>query len=99
VVLCPPHHANLLYVRAGDWGNEFQGSSFNPDAPDFEAYPDARKATFLRTTIHAADVLFIPAGWFHQVTNAVLTFAVNFYVGYRHPVVLDDQPPSVARPG
>ena len=48
---------------------------------DFPAYKNAR-AKALEVTMEPGDVLFIPALWFHSITNCDFSVAVNTF--FRH---------------
>ncbi|WP_458129625.1 cupin-like domain-containing protein [Pseudomonas sp. Z2-11] len=78
--LAAPHHREAL----GTWSTAPQGGldgcDFNPDAPDYERFPHARDVTFMRVTLEAGDLLFLPEGWFHQVESVATSLSVNFWV-------------------
>nr|WP_217501401.1 cupin-like domain-containing protein [Pseudomonas brassicacearum] len=78
--LAAPHHREAL----GTWSTAPQGGldgcDFNPDAPDYQRFPLARDVTFLRVTLEAGDLLFLPEGWFHQVESVSTSLSVNFWV-------------------
>jgi len=78
--LAAPHHRTAL----GTWSTSPQGGldgcDFNPDAPDYQRFPSARNVTFLRVTLQAGDLLFLPEGWFHQVESTSTSLSVNFWV-------------------
>ncbi|WP_454563829.1 cupin-like domain-containing protein [Pseudomonas sp. AIG] len=78
--LAAPHHREAL----GTWSTApeggLDGCDFNPDAPDYERFPAAREVPFLRVTLEAGDLLFLPEGWFHQVESVSTSLSVNFWV-------------------
>ncbi|MFJ2482036.1 cupin-like domain-containing protein [Pseudomonas sp. NPDC087598] len=78
--LAAPHHRPAL----GTWSTAPQGGldgcDFNPDAPDYQRFPAARDVTFMRVTLEAGDLLFLPEGWFHQVESVSTSLSVNFWV-------------------
>ena len=78
--LAAPHHREAL----GTWSTAPQGGldgcDFNPDAPDYGRFPKARDVTFMRVTLEAGDLLFLPEGWFHQVESVSTSLSVNFWV-------------------
>lgn len=78
--LAAPHHREAL----GTWSTAPQGGldgcDFNPDAPDYQRFPHARDVTFMRVTLEAGDLLFLPEGWFHQVESVSTSLSVNFWV-------------------
>ncbi|VVN21583.1 hypothetical protein PS645_04346 [Pseudomonas fluorescens] len=78
--LAAPHHREAL----GTWSTAPQGGldgcDFNPDAPDYQRFPLAAQVPFLRVTLEAGDLLFLPEGWFHQVESISTSLSVNFWV-------------------
>ncbi|MDO7900263.1 cupin-like domain-containing protein [Pseudomonas citrulli] len=78
--LAAPHHREAL----GTWSTAPQGGldgcDFNPDAPDYQRFPHARDVPFMRVTLEAGDLLFLPEGWFHQVESVSTSLSVNFWV-------------------
>ncbi|NIE76380.1 cupin [Pantoea sp. Ap-967] len=79
-ILAAPHHRPAL----GTWSTApkggLDGCDFNPDAPDYQRFPEARTVPFLRVLLEAGDLLFLPEGWFHQVESVSTSLSVNFWV-------------------
>ncbi len=73
IFLVPPHHDEFLYVREAN--PVLFGSPFDPEQPDFEAYPLARQANAVEVIVEPGDMLYVPAGWYHQVR--ALTFSLS----------------------
>lgn len=73
IILSPPHHDEFLYPREAN--AILFGSPFDPEAPDFEQFPLARQATMIECIVHPGDMLYVPAGWYHQVR--ALTFSLS----------------------
>jgi hypothetical protein len=73
IILSPPHHDEFLYPREAN--AILFGSPFDPEAPDFDAFPLARRATMIECTVNPGDMLYVPAGWYHQVR--ALTFSLS----------------------
>jgi hypothetical protein len=73
IFLVPPHHDEFLYVREAN--PVLFGSPFDPEQPDFEAYPLARQANAVEVIVEPGDLLYVPAGWYHQVR--ALTFSLS----------------------
>jgi hypothetical protein len=73
IFLSPPHHDEFLYPREAN--AILFGSPFDPEAPDFEQFPLARQATMIEVIVHPGDMLYVPAGWYHQVR--ALTFSLS----------------------
>lgn len=73
IFLAPPHHDAFLYPAPA---NEIlSGSPFDPEAPDFDSFPLARQAQLVACTVNAGEMLYVPAGWYHQVR--ALTFSLS----------------------
>jgi hypothetical protein len=73
IFLAPPHHDEFIYPREAN--PILFGSPFDPEAPDFERYPLARQASMIEVIVHPGDMLYVPAGWYHQVR--ALTFSLS----------------------
>jgi len=73
IFLSPPHHDEFLYPREAN--AILFGSPFDPEAPDFDQFPLARQATMIEVIVHPGDMLYVPAGWYHQVR--ALTFSLS----------------------
>ncbi len=73
IFLSPPHHDEFLYPREAN--AILFGSPFDPEAPDFDMFPLARQACMIECIVHPGDMLYVPAGWFHQVR--ALTFSLS----------------------
>jgi len=71
--LSPPHHDVFLYPSEAN--AILFGSPFDPEAPDFERFPLARQATMIACLVEPGDMLYVPAGWYHQVR--ALTFSLS----------------------
>ena len=80
-ILFAPSEARFLYRKAGG-----AHCRFDPNRPDFERYPLARKASGLRCTLEEGECLYIPPGWLHQVTAvSPWTINVNFFWDRQFP--------------
>jgi hypothetical protein len=73
IFLAPPHHDEFLYPREAN--AILFGSPFDPEAPDYERYPLARQAATVEVIVNPGDMLYVPAGWYHQVRS--LTFSLS----------------------
>lgn len=73
IFLSPPHHDELLYPKEAN--AILFGSPFDPESPDFEKFPLARQATMIEVIVNPGDLLYVPAGWYHQV--CALTFSLS----------------------
>lgn len=73
IFLSPPHHDEFLYPREAN--AILFGSPFDPEAPDFDQFPLARGATMIECIMNPGEMLYVPAGWYHQVRS--LTFSLS----------------------
>jgi len=73
IFLSPPHHDEFLYPSEAN--AILFGSPFDPEAPDFDKFPLARQASMVECIVHPGDMLYVPAGWYHQVR--ALTFSLS----------------------
>ncbi len=73
IFLSPPHHDEFLYTNEAN--AILFGSPFNPEAPDFEKFPLARQASMIECIVNPGELLYVPAGWYHQVR--ALTFSLS----------------------
>jgi hypothetical protein len=73
IFLSPPHHDKFLYTSEAN--AILFGSPFDPEAPNFEKFPLARQATMIECIVNPGDLLYVPAGWYHQVR--ALTFSLS----------------------
>lgn len=67
-----PWQTPLLYNRMGVF------SPIDLDRPDFERFPLFRQATVLETVLEPGDTLFLPLGWWHQVSALELSMSFSF---------------------
>jgi hypothetical protein len=75
IFLAPPHHDEFLYPSEAN--AILFGSPFDPDSPDFDKFPLARQATTIECIVNPGDMLYVPAGWFHQVRALTFSLSVN----------------------
>ena len=75
IFLAPPHHDDYLYTREAN--PVLFGSPFDPEAPDFDAFPLARQATIVEVVVEPGDMLYVPAGWYHQVRALNFSLSAN----------------------
>ncbi len=95
IILAPPHHDEFLYPRAAN--AILYGSPFDPEAPDFEKFPLARQATMIECIVNPGDLLYVPAGWYHQVR--ALTFSLSSNRWARSlPLALNGDPALLSVP-
>ena len=75
IFLAPPHHDAFLYPAEAN--ALLFGSPFDPEAPDFERFPLARQAALLELVVAPGDMLYVPAGWYHQVRSLSFSLSSN----------------------
>ena len=75
IFLSPPHHDEFLYPREAN--AVLFGSPFNPEAPDFDQFPLARQASMIECIINPGELLYVPAGWYHQVRALTFSLSAN----------------------
>lgn len=85
VWLAPPHHDQYLYPKEAN--AILFGSPFDPDHPDLERYPLARQAALVCCDVQPGEMLYIPAGWYHQVSSLSFSLSSNRWARGR-PLVL-----------
>ena len=90
-LLYPPHHAESLYLREAN--PVLFCSRFDPDAPDYAAFPLARQARQIECVVEAGEMLFLPAGWFHHVRAIAFSLSANRWTQDR-PLALSDEKSS-----
>ncbi len=75
IFLAPPHHDVFLYPSEAN--AILFGSPFDPEAPDYAQFPLARQATTIECIVHPGDMLYVPAGWYHQVRALTFSLSAN----------------------
>ena len=89
ITLVPPHHEDFLYVREAN--PVLFGSPFDPESPDFERFPLARQALPVECIVEPGELLYVPAGWYHQVRSLSFSLSVNRWAR-GVPLALPDDP-------
>lgn len=75
IFLAPPHHDEFLYPNEAN--AILFGSPFNPEAPDFDKFPLAHHASMVECIITPGELLYVPAGWYHQVRALTFSLSAN----------------------
>lgn len=75
IFLSPPCHDAYLYPREAN--AMLFGSPFNPEAPDFDQFPLARQADMIECIMQPGELLYVPAGWYHQVRSLSCSLSAN----------------------
>ena len=94
IFLSPPHHDQFLYPREAN--AILFGSPFDPEAPDFEKFPQARQAAMIECIVNPGEMLYVPAGWYHQVRALTFSLSSNRWARAM-PFALNGDP-SLQRP-
>ncbi len=94
IFLSPPHCDEFLYPREAN--AVLFGSPFNPEAPDFDQYPLARQALMIECIVNPGELLYVPAGWYHQVRALTFSLSANRWARALPFALRDD--PSLLRP-
>ncbi|XYJ09995.1 cupin-like domain-containing protein [Telluria sp. B2] len=89
IFLAPPHHDAFLYTREAN--ALLFGSPFDPEAPDYERFPLARQAALIECIVEPGDMLYVPAGWYHQVRALSFSLSSNRW-SRAMPLALGDDP-------
>ena len=89
IFLAPPHHDEFLYAREAN--ALLFGSPFDPEAPDYERFPLAQQAALIECIVAPGDMLYVPAGWYHQVRSLSFSLSANRW-SRAMPIVLGDDP-------
>jgi len=95
IFLAPPHHDEFLYPREAN--AILFGSPFDPEAPDYDTFPLARQASLVECIVEPGEMLYVPAGWYHQVRALAFSLSSNRWAR-AVPLALGDDP-GVRRQG
>ncbi len=95
ITLAPPHHDEFLYPNEAN--AILFGSPFDPEAPDFDRFPLARQATTIACIVGPGDMLYVPAGWYHQVRSLTFSLSSNRWAR-AVPLALRGAPGSAQAP-
>jgi cupin-like protein len=78
LVLYPPEQFSRLYPHSV-YSKIPHMSQVNIDSPDLQKFPKFHKAQSVECILEEGEMLFIPAGWWHQVYSLDLAISVNFW--------------------
>ncbi|MFC4010836.1 cupin-like domain-containing protein [Nonomuraea purpurea] len=90
-VLFPPSQSRLVYRIP-----RITHCRFDPNVPDFGRFPLARQASGWQCTLRPGESLYIPVGWYHQVT-VVTPWALNVNFFWPRPFPQGIVTPSLWR--
>jgi hypothetical protein len=94
IFLSPPHCDEFLYPREAN--AVLFGSPFDPEAPDFDQFPLARQAAMIECIVNPGELLYVPAGWYHQVRALTFSLSANRWARALPYALQGD--PSLLRP-
>jgi peptidyl-lysine (3S)-dioxygenase / protease len=78
------HSLDLLLTKENCPVEKLSWIAFDPEDPFvYEKYPTLTKAHPLRCTVQKGEILYIPAMWYHRVSQTRLTIAVNMWYDQR----------------
>ena len=75
IFLSAPQHDEFLYANQAN--AILFGSPFDPEAPDFDKFPLARQAMMIECIVEPGEMLYVPAGWYHQVRALTFSLSAN----------------------
>ncbi len=78
--LIDPQYTQDLYPKSVSFYDGF--SEVDCTDPDYEKYPRFENVKIARETLHPGDILFMPAGWWHDVRS--LDISVSYNVWWLH---------------
>jgi len=78
LVLFPPSDLRNLYPQHFLSPSPHH-SQVDIEAADYEKFPRARRAVPVEVTLEQGEMLFLPAGWWHQVYSLEAAISVNFW--------------------
>ena len=76
--LYPPSHSPWLYSYPFRSGLP-NFSRFDPERPDFDRFPLARRVAPIEIVLEPGDVLYLPSRWWHQPRSLDLSMSLNFW--------------------
>ena len=77
IYLCAPDETERLYTWEVHGG--LVSSKVDISSPNLMQYPLVKAATILEVTLRPGETLYVPCGWFHQVSNLTNSCSVNFF--------------------
>jgi hypothetical protein len=92
-ILAAPADRKSLYP----FPDNIAKSRVDPEAPDLEQFPKARRATFWTGTLEPGDLLYIPRGWWHFLRAPEASISVNLW--HDPALTLSDELGAVAALG
>jgi hypothetical protein len=76
-ILVSAEQKDLCYLKGWRW------ATFNPDQPNFEKFPLAKKVRAMEVIVGPGDILYMPAGMLHQVhgLSQSISFNIDWHTG------------------
>ncbi len=78
LTLFDPSQSEYLYPNATENGR-YHVSRMDIDSPDLELFPRYRNAKPIECMLHAGEILYLPAFWWHQVYTIDIAISLNFW--------------------
>lgn len=91
ITLYAPSETPCLYPLVIGGNPFYEPSKVDPEQPDYETYPEARHARSVMCDLHAGEMLYLPAGWWHRVVNQKTSWSLNFFAVNQPPHVMRSQ--------
>lgn len=88
--LFSPDQARSLYPKRLGGNPFYQPSGVDIDEADLGATPNFVEARPVTCVIEEGEMLYLPAGWWHAVSNLSLSWSFNFFAVHQPPRVLGD---------
>ena len=60
--------------------------AIDPLSPDYERFPEYRKATQVKCRVKAGEFLYLPSLWFHHVRQSHGCIAVNYWYDMQYDI-------------
>jgi [protein]-arginine 3-hydroxylase / protease len=76
VILAAPAESENLYAYEGLLNNT---SQVDPENLNFDEFPRSKSVKFLKVTLKAGEMLYIPKMWFHYVRSLSTSISVSFW--------------------
>jgi hypothetical protein len=78
VILGSPNQTEAVY--SWEVHSDLASCKFSARAPDYTRFPKATKAKFVTIELLPGDLLYIPCGWYHEISNRNLACSVNYFL-------------------
>lgn len=86
--LFSPSESMFLYPEIIGGNPFYEPSHVNPERVDHVSFPLFKQACSVICELHAGEMLYLPAGWWHHVINREISWSLNFFAVNQKPFVL-----------